>query len=78
MVTDNELLQGWGMSAAFHASMVGIFGKGTIPYLATQAFYGISLFEIINYIEHYGLLRQKKKMVNMNVQCQSIAGIITM
>lgn len=49
-----------------------------IPYLATQAFYGISLFEIINYIEHYGLLRQKKKMVNMNVQCQSIAGIITM
>ncbi|WP_202719596.1 alkane 1-monooxygenase [Acinetobacter baumannii] len=58
---DNELLQGWGMSAAFHASMVGIFGKGTIPYLATQAFYGISLFEIINYIEHYGLLRQKKE-----------------
>ncbi|MEX7493847.1 fatty acid desaturase, partial [Acinetobacter baumannii] len=54
---DNELLQGWGMSAAFHASMVGIFDKGTIPYLATQAFYGISLFEIINYIEHYGLLR---------------------
>ena len=49
------------MSAAFHASMVGIFGKGTIPYLATQAFYGISLFEIINYIEHYGLLRQKKE-----------------
>ena len=49
------------MSAAFHASMVGIFGKSTIPYLATQAFYGISLFEIINYIEHYGLLRQKKE-----------------
>ncbi|RKG35868.1 alkane 1-monooxygenase [Acinetobacter guerrae] len=57
---DNELLQGWAMSATFHASMVKIFGKGTIPYLATQAFYGISLFEIINYIEHYGLLRQKK------------------
>ncbi|MGM7374453.1 fatty acid desaturase, partial [Acinetobacter baumannii] len=35
--------------------------RGTIPYLATQAFYGISLFEIINYIEHYGLLRQKKE-----------------
>lgn len=56
---DNELLQGWGMSAAFHGSMVGIFGKGVIPYLATQAFYGISLFEVINYIEHYGLKRQK-------------------
>lgn len=57
---DNELLQGWAMSATFHASMVKLFGKGAIPYLATQAFYGISLFEIINYIEHYGLLRQKK------------------
>ncbi|MBJ9985094.1 alkane 1-monooxygenase [Acinetobacter sp. S40] len=57
---DNELLQGWAMSATFHASMVKLFGKGVIPYLATQAFYGISLFEIINYIEHYGLLRQKK------------------
>ncbi len=56
---DNELLQGWGMSAAFHGFMVGIFGKGLIPYLATQAFYGISLFEVINYIEHYGLKRQK-------------------
>ncbi|MGL1830311.1 UNVERIFIED_CONTAM: alkane 1-monooxygenase [Acinetobacter sp. HSTU-ASm16] len=58
---ENELLQGWGMSAAFHSSMLGIFGKGTLPYLVTQAFYGISLFEIINYIEHYGLLRQKKE-----------------
>ncbi|GAA5002617.1 alkane 1-monooxygenase [Acinetobacter puyangensis] len=58
--TDNELLQGWAMSATFHATMIKIFGKRAIPFLATQAFYGISLFEIINYIEHYGLLRQKK------------------
>ncbi|OTG82860.1 alkane 1-monooxygenase [Acinetobacter sp. ANC 4648] len=56
---ENELLQGWGMSATFHTSMVALFGKGTIPYLATQAFYGLSLFEVINYIEHYGLLRQQ-------------------
>ncbi len=47
------------MSAAFHAALLARFGTGIIPYLATQAFYGISLFEIINYIEHYGLLRQK-------------------
>ena len=56
---ENELLQGWGMSAAFHATMVGIFGKGITPYLVAQSAYGITLFEIINYIEHYGLLRQK-------------------
>ncbi|TCM68406.1 alkane 1-monooxygenase [Acinetobacter calcoaceticus] len=56
---DNELLQGWAMTGVFHSSMLAIFGKGTLPYLATQAFYGITLFELINYIEHYGLLRQK-------------------
>ncbi len=56
---DNELLQGWSMTAAFHGSMIALFGKETIPYLLTQSAYSIGLFEIINYIEHYGLLRQK-------------------
>ena len=56
---DNELLQGWTMSSVFHTSMLGIFGKSALPFLAVQSAYSISLFEIINYIEHYGLLRQK-------------------
>ncbi|NHB57422.1 alkane 1-monooxygenase [Acinetobacter shaoyimingii] len=56
---DNELLQGWGMSGVFHSSMMALFGKRVLPYLATQSAYSITLFEIINYIEHYGLLRQK-------------------
>lgn len=58
---ENELLQGWAMSAGFHATMLKLFGKDVIPYLVTQAFYGVSLFEIINYIEHYGLMRDKKQ-----------------
>ncbi|MEF9968227.1 MAG: sugar phosphate nucleotidyltransferase, partial [Longicatena sp.] len=37
------------------------FGKDIIPYLATQAFYGVSLFEIIIYIEHFGLMRDQKE-----------------
>lgn len=57
---DNELLQGWAMSATFHAGLITTLGTQIIPYLATQAFYGISLFEIINYIEHYGLKREQK------------------
>lgn len=57
---ENELFQGWAMSAGFHTTMLKLFGKDVIPYLATQAFYGVSLFEIINYIEHYGLMRDKK------------------
>lgn len=56
---DNELLQGWAMTTTFHSAMLALFGKGIIPYLATQSAYSITLFEIINYIEHYGLLRQK-------------------
>ncbi|WOE42989.1 alkane 1-monooxygenase [Acinetobacter chinensis] len=56
---DNELLQGWGMTAAFHGSMLKLFGKGILPYQVAQSFYSIGLFEIINYIEHYGLLRQQ-------------------
>jgi alkane 1-monooxygenase len=30
-----------------------------LPFLLIQAFYGASLLEVVNYIEHYGLLRQR-------------------
>ncbi|WP_173910868.1 alkane 1-monooxygenase [Acinetobacter sp. Marseille-Q1618] len=56
---ENELLQGWSMSATFHGTMLKLFGKSTLPYLIAQSAYSIGLFEVINYIEHYGLLRQK-------------------
>lgn len=55
----NELIQGWGMSTAFHSSMLAVFGQSILPYLIVQSTYSITLFELINYIEHYGLLRQK-------------------
>ncbi len=56
---DNELLQGWAMSAAFHASMLLWFGRRVIPFLLTQAVYGFTLFEVVNYLEHYGLKREQ-------------------
>ena len=31
-----------------------------LPYLVLQAILGFSLLEVVNYLEHYGLLRQKK------------------
>ena len=58
---DNELLQGWGMAAGFHGAMLKAFGGKILPYQLTQAIYSIGLFEVINYIEHYGLLRQKNE-----------------
>lgn len=56
---DNELLQGWAMSAAFHATMLALFGRRVLPYLVTQAVYGFTLFEVVNYLEHYGLKREQ-------------------
>jgi alkane 1-monooxygenase len=58
---DNELLQGWAMSAGLYTTLVAIFGRKVIPFVAIQAVYGFSLLEVINYVEHYGLLRQKKE-----------------
>ncbi len=56
--TENELLQGWAMSAGLYATLVTIFGKKVIPFIAIQAVYGFGLLEVINYVEHYGLKRE--------------------
>ena len=58
---ENELLQGWAMSASLYTTMIAIFGRKVIPFIGIQAVYGFSLLEVINYVEHYGLLRQKKE-----------------
>lgn len=57
----NELLQGWAITTGLYATMVAIFGRKVIPFLAIQAVYGFSMLEVINYIEHYGLMRGKKE-----------------
>ena len=35
------------------------FGVGVLPYLLIQAVVGFSLLEVVNYLEHYGMLRQR-------------------
>jgi alkane 1-monooxygenase len=39
--------------------LVGWLGVGILPYLLVQAVVGFSLLEVVNYMEHYGMLRQK-------------------
>ncbi|PNK61108.1 alkane 1-monooxygenase [Psychrobacter sp. FDAARGOS_221] len=56
---NNELLQGWAITAALYAALYMLNGKKVIPFIAIQALYGFSLLESVNYLEHYGLLRQK-------------------
>ncbi len=55
----NENLQAWLMTVVLFVSLTAVFGWIVLPFLLLQAFYGASLLEVINYMEHYGLLRQK-------------------
>ncbi|MGW5572104.1 alkane 1-monooxygenase [Nocardia thailandica] len=55
----NDVLNAWLMSVALWVALVAVFGPGVLPFLVIQAVYGFSLLETVNYLEHYGLLRQK-------------------
>ncbi len=46
---------------AFVLCIYFFFGKAVLLYFLMAAIIGILLLETVNYIEHYGLLRQKKK-----------------
>ncbi|MDX6604974.1 MAG: alkane 1-monooxygenase [Solirubrobacterales bacterium] len=55
----NDILGAWAMSVALFAVLTVAFGPVVLPYLLVQAVIGFSLLEVVNYLEHYGLLRQK-------------------
>ncbi|MGW4577389.1 fatty acid desaturase [Rhodococcus aetherivorans] len=55
----NDVLNAWAMSVVLFGVLVAVFGPVIIPFLILQAVYGFSLLETVNYLEHYGLLRQK-------------------
>src|SRR5664280_3193127 len=55
----NKILQAWAMSVALFGTLIGVFGVKVVPFLVIQAVLGFSLLEVVNYLEHYGLLRQK-------------------
>ena len=47
------------MSAVLWGALIAWLGVGIAPYLVVQAVVGFSLLEVVNYMEHYGMLRQK-------------------
>ena len=59
LAPQNKILQTWAMSAVLFGTLLGIFGMSVLPFLAIQAVFGFSLLEVVNYVEHYGLLRQR-------------------
>jgi alkane 1-monooxygenase len=57
----NDILTAWAMTVGLFAVLTIAFGWIVLPYLVAQAVIGFSLLEVVNYLEHYGLLRQKKE-----------------
>jgi alkane 1-monooxygenase len=56
----NDALNAWAMTAVLFGVLLGIFGLSILPGLLVQAVFGFSLLEVVNYLEHYGLARQKR------------------
>ena len=56
----NDILSAWAMSVVLYGALIAGFGLVVAPYLLIQAVIGFSLLEVVNYLEHYGLLRQKR------------------
>jgi len=42
-------------------ALTAVFGLAVLPWLLVQAVFGFSLLEVVNYLEHYGLLRDKRE-----------------
>src|SRR4051812_23796567 len=55
----NDLLNAWLMSLVLWTALLAWLGLGILPYLLIQAVVGFSLLEVVNYMEHYGMRRQK-------------------
>lgn len=54
----NDVINAWLMTAVLWAAMIAWLGTGIAPYLIVQAIIGLTLLEAVNYLEHYGMLRQ--------------------
>jgi alkane 1-monooxygenase len=57
----NDILNAWAMTVMLFAGLTAVFGVVVLPYLLLQAVLGFSLLEVVNYLEHYGLLRQRRE-----------------
>jgi alkane 1-monooxygenase len=56
---DNEILQSWLLTLLIAVGLLLMFGAVMIPFLLVHHFYAWYGLTQANYVEHYGLLRQK-------------------
>ncbi len=57
----NDILSAWAMTVVLLGALIAVFGAAVLPYLLLQAVVGFSLLEVVNYLEHYGLLRRRRE-----------------
>lgn len=55
----NDVLNAWAMTLVLWGAMIALFGVELLPFLLVQALVGIWLLESVNFLEHYGMKRQK-------------------
>lgn len=53
----NDVLNAWAMTVFLWLVLVAAFGPAVLVLLVLQAVVAFTLLELVNYIEHYGLLR---------------------
>jgi alkane 1-monooxygenase len=58
--TNNEILLGFAITTGAAIALCSIFGWFLLPLIILHHFIGYYMLTQTNYIEHYGLLRQKK------------------
>jgi alkane 1-monooxygenase len=56
----NEILQSLAITVLAYAAILAIWGVKMLPFLALSVIYGWWTLTCANYVEHYGLLRQKE------------------
>jgi alkane 1-monooxygenase len=57
----NDVLNAWALSIALFTGLIIAFGPPVIPFIVIQAVLGFTLLEVVNYLEHYGLLRGRNE-----------------
>jgi alkane 1-monooxygenase len=58
--TDNHILQSYAMALVFQGGLIALFGWILLPFFLIHNFFAWFQLTSANYIEHYGLLREKK------------------
>ncbi|TCJ30521.1 fatty acid desaturase [Nocardioides jejuensis] len=55
----NDVLNAWAMSVVLYGAIIALFGWKVAPFIPITVVFGFALLEVVNYLEHYGLKRQK-------------------